>query len=201
MKKITQIEKQSKRDRCNIYLDGVYGFSLARRTLEDSGLQENENLTETKIQELKEKDQESKAFDRSLLILSYRANSSGEMRRKLTKNFEKPIIDKVIVKLEKLGLLNDEEFAKNFAENSKKGKRLVRLELLKKGIKKEIAEEVVQEKDQEKELENALKLADKILKRYPKEDVQTKKKKIYENLSRRGFSYDIFKKVVIEMNI
>ncbi len=199
--KITKIEKQSKRDRCNIYLDGVYRFSLARRTLEDSGLQENEKLSEKQIQELKEKDPESKAFDRSLLILSYRANSSGEMRQKLSKNFEKPIIDKVICRLEKSGLLNDKEFAQHFAEDSKKGKRLVRLELQKKGIDKETIEQVIQEKDDAIELENAKKAAEKVLKKYEKEDSQTKKQKLYENLSRRGFSYDIFKKVVIEMNI
>ncbi len=195
-RRITKIEKQVKRDRFNVYLDGVYEFSLACKVLDKQGLEEDQELTEEQIDGLKQIDQEYKAYNRAILILSYRANTEKELKTKLSKHFEPKAIDKVIEKLKDQGLLNDPEMAERYVENSKKGKRLVKLELLKKGIDKEVIENAIQEKNNEIELENARKAAEKVLKKYEKSDLQTKRQKLYENLIRKGFSYDTFKQII-----
>jgi len=200
-KRITKIEKQAKRDRYNIYLDGIYGFSLSEKVLFDSGLAKNQKLSEKEIDELQDDDRENKAYNRALLILSYRANTEDELKKKLLKNFEEKEIEQVIPKLRQQGFLNDADFAERYAEQSKKGKNLVRLELIKKGINKETIERAVASKDEEKELENAIKIAEKVFKKYQKEPPKVQKQKLYENLTRKGFSYDTFKQVVASLEI
>jgi len=199
--KITKIEKQTKRDRYNIYLDGVYIFSLSSRVLADCGLEKNQILTDKQIEELKSMDELGKAYTRATLILSYRANTEGELRTKLLKNFDKIAVEKAISKLMEQGFINDADFAERYVEQSKKGKRLVKMELLKKDVDKKIIEKVVNQKDEEVEFENARKLAEKVFIKYQKEPKQIIKQKIYERLTRRGFSYDIFKQVVSEMDV
>jgi len=194
--KVTRIEKQAKRDRYNVYLDGVYVFSLSEKVLFDSGLSKGQELSQKEIDELKNDDQENKVYNRALLILSYRANTESEIKQKLLKNFEEKEIEKVIPKLQKQGFINDEDFAERYVEQSKKGKKLVRLELMKKGIAKEIIERTINSKDEQVELENARKIAEKIFKKYAKEDPKAQKQKTYEALTRKGFSYDIFKQVI-----
>ncbi|MEK7447454.1 MAG: RecX family transcriptional regulator [Patescibacteria group bacterium] len=200
-KKITKIEKQTKRDRYNIYLNGVYSFSLSSHVLVDCGLEENHSLTDRQIEEIKNADETGKAYNRAILILSYRANTESELKRKLTKNFDEATVEKVAIKLKGQGLINDTDFAERYIKQSKKGKRLVSLELMKKGVDKETISFLMQDKDEEIELENALKTAERTLKKYEKSDIHTQKTKIYESLTRKGFSYDIFKQVVKRLEI
>lgn len=199
--KVTKIEKQAKRDRFNIYLDGVYRFSLACRVTDEKSLEEGQTLSEKEIEILKEVDREYRAYNRAILILSYRANTATELRRKLLKNFEEQAVMKVVAKLHDKGLLDDADFAQRYAEQSKKGKRLVRLELMKKGIDKELIESALGGKDEKAELENAIRLAEKVLKKYEKEDLNIRKQKLYENLTRKGFSYDVYKEIIKEFDI
>ena len=201
MHKITKIEKQTKRDRYNIYLGGVYGFSVSSRILVDYSLGENQGLTDKQIEEIKNADEESKAYNRAILILSYRANTEGEIKTKLSKNFSETVVEKVILKLKEQRLINDADFAERYIEQSKKGKKLVGLELLKKGVDKETINSLMLDKDETQELENALKHAERVIKKYEKSDIQTQKTKLYENLTRKGFSYDIFKQVVRDLGI
>ncbi len=199
--KVTKIEKQAKRDRFNIYLDGVYRLSLACRVTDEKSLEEGQTLSEKEIEILKEVDQEYRAYNRAILILSYRANTATELRRKLLKNFEEQAVAKVIAKLHDQGLLDDADFAQRYAEQSKKGKRLVGIELMKKGIDKELIESALGGKDEKAELENAIRLAEKVLKKYEKEDLNIRKQKLYENLTRKGFSYDVYKEIIKEFDI
>ncbi|MDO8507121.1 MAG: RecX family transcriptional regulator [bacterium] len=197
--KITKIEKQAKRDRYNIYLDGVYGFSVASRVLMDCSLKEYQSLTDKQIEEIKNSDAEYKAYNRAILILSYRANTETELRKKLLKNFDEQNINKVIVKLKNQGFINDADFAERYIAQSKKGKRMTSLELLKKGVDKETINSLISEREDETEFKNALNTAEKVIKKHGDKDLQFKKQKLYENLVRRGFAYDVIKLVIKEI--
>lgn len=199
--KISKIEKQTKRDRYNIYLAGVYSFSVSSRVLADYSLGENQDLSTKQIEEIKNADEEGKVYNRAALILSYRANTEDELKKKLIKNFDEESVVKVISKLKNQGFLNDIDFAQRYTEQSKKGKRLVKMELLKKGVDKELIEDVINEKDDDVEIENARKLAKKVFEKYQKEPAQIIKQKIYERLTRRGFSYDIFKEIIKDLDL
>ncbi len=193
---VTKIEKQTKRDRYNIYLDGVYSFSLAAKVLDDVFIKKGDQLTNHDIEAAKQADIFSKAFDNALNILSYRSHSQKEISDKLSKKYETPVIDKVIEKLKATNLINDNDFTERYIEQSKKGKKLVKLDLLKRGVDKDLIEKYLENKDEDLELENARKISEQVLKKYEKKDKIIKKKKLYETLTRKGFSYDIYKQII-----
>ncbi|RJO61538.1 hypothetical protein C4544_02275 [candidate division WS5 bacterium] len=197
--KITKIEKQAKRDRYNIYLDGIYGFSVSKWVLASYNLSENQELSGKEIEEVKKSDIENKAYNRATLILSYRANTEQELKKKLRKNFDEAVVDRAIQKLKKQGFLNDNEFAERYVENSKKGKKMVKIELFKKGLNKELIERAINTRNDKQELKNAQKLTEKTLKKYINESEIVKRKKLYEALTRRGFSYDIYKEIIKDL--
>src|SRR5437016_3045700 len=90
-------------------------------------------------------------IDKALKLLSYRPRSKSEIVNKLkpisVKNgISEKIFDQTISDLEKRNLINDEEFAQWWvdqrAEFRHKGKRLLKIELLQKGIENGIIEKV-----------------------------------------------------------
>ena len=100
------------------------------------------------------------------------------------------IVELVIKKLKQINLLNDLEFAKAWvdARSKKKGMRVIKGELFKKGISKEIIDEVT---DIELNQENTAKrLLERRLSRIHS------RKQAYEFLLRRGFEYELVKVVV-----
>lgn len=198
MCQVTKIEKQTKRDRYNIYLDGFYSLSLAAKVLNDTFIKKGDKLTSRDIEKAKQADIFSKAFDNALNILSYRSHTQKEISAKLSKKFDLQIVNKVIQKLKTINLINDKNFTERYVEQSKKGKKLIKLELLKKGVDKDLIEKHLENKDEELELKNASKIADRVLKKYEKSEKIIQKKKLYEALIRKGFSYDTYKKIILE---
>ncbi len=98
-------------------------------------------------------------------------------------------------------MLNDLEFARSWVESrkKKKGKRLIKQELIQKGINKEIIEEILNNSnhlnrvDEQKVAENLIEKKMKIWKNLSSLEF---KKKAYDFLMRRGFDWEIVKCVV-----
>lgn len=147
-----------------------------------------------------------KFYDKALRFLSYRPRSEKEVRENLKKKkASDSIIDLIIKKLQEQKFLNDREFTRWWIEQrtlvKPTGKRLIKIELIKKGIDKELIDEMfygVQGLVQN-ELEMARKLVQRKINKYKGLDRQ----KIYQRLggflSRRGFDYDTIKKAIDEM--
>lgn len=164
--------------------------------MNDSYFKKDDILSEKDIEKVKDADENNKAFERALHILSYRAHSEKELTDKLYKKFENQVVDEVIEKLKTIGFINDADFTERYVEQSKKGEKLVRFELLKKGIDKDLVEKIISSRNHGVELDNARKIAEKVLKKYSLKPEQIKKQKLYENLTRKGFSYDIYKEII-----
>ncbi len=146
-----------------------------------------------------------KFYDKALRFLSYRPRSEKEVRENLQKKkASDSIIQLVIKKLKEQKFLNDDEFTKWWIEQrtlvKPSGKRLIKIELKKKGIDKELIDEIFDgfENIVHDELEMARKLVERKINKYKGLDRQ----KIYQRLggflSRRGFDYDTIKKAIDE---
>ena len=143
--------------------------------------------------------------ERSLYILSVRANTEKQLRDKLKKNekYTEDIIDKTIEFLKKHHYIDDSEFAKRFLELNKNNYsyKIIKNKLFLKGISRDILDKVIDEKDEETEERTCKKL---LLKKYPlyyeeREKMDNKEKqKVLMYLFRKGFSYDIVKKIMKE---
>lgn len=189
------VQKRNKK-RVNVFLDGEFAFGLA--LIEAAKLHKGQRLTDEDIDHLKALDEIEVAHERALNFLSYRPRSIEEVQRNLRdKQIGETAIEAVVDRLERAGLLNDEEFARFWVENreqfSPRGERALRYELRQKGISDSITNMVLGDLDQE---DAAYRAAKARARRYAKADKAVFRKRLGDYLARRGFSYDDIRDVV-----
>ena len=190
-REITALKAQKKNpNRINIYLDGEYGFGLAR--IVAGWLKIGQILSEENIEQLKQQDTFEVAYQKGLRFLSYRPRSESEMQRKLNEQgFEAAAINTAIQRFIENGSLGDERFARDWVENRSafrpRSKRMLAMELRQKGI----AEEEIQKALAATEDENSLAYhtAVSYARRLAGVDWETFRKRLGGFLARRGFSY------------
>lgn len=141
-------------------------------------------------------DETGKAMDKAMRLLSSRAHSRRELERKLyQRGFSSGTILFVVAECERLGFLNDEDFASNFAEELRTkgyGAGKVRNALALKGVERGIIEETSAATDRDEEYSRAQLALGKKLKTLKNEkDLRKRKEKAYRFLLSRGFSGDI----------
>lgn len=141
-------------------------------------------------------------FDKTLRFLSFRPRSEQEIKEYLLrKSCSLELIEEIIAKLKHLNFINNEEFARSWIQSRTgfrpEGRALILMELRKKGISKEIIDKVFpEERPVSQENMLAEKLALKKLERIKSLPYLEQKKKLYNALSQRGFSFDIVSKTV-----
>lgn len=137
--KISSIKQQIKdQTRVSVFLDGKYSFSLTLDQLLSEKLKKDDELDEQRIDELKKLSDEGKLRARALEWLMGRPHSTREFRDYLyRKKASKEHAEALIEEFESKKYLNDEYFAKWFAEGrlrKNKSTRAIRSELMSKGI-------------------------------------------------------------------
>jgi regulatory protein len=214
MGKMTNIIPQKKDPkRVNIFVDGEFAFGISVETKFVKKIKIGQELSEKRVNELIWSDQVERLLNKSLKFLSFRPRTEKEVREYLLrkgklKDIEnsdvegeqyKKSVEKVIDKLKKLKQINDREFAEWLLEQRSKfrqrGNRLIKIELLQKGVDKKIIEELPF-KDKTGEEELAMKAASKKYPSYKKLNQKDSKIKMSQYLARRGFSWDVIKKTV-----
>jgi regulatory protein len=202
MPTITKIESQRKRPgRVNIYIDDDFAFGMSDKLLVDLDVFKGKELTDAEIEKIKGSESISKCLDKAYRFLSYRPRSEKEMRDKLLEKFEPEVVDKAIRKLKEYKFIDDNEFARMWVSQrgTSRSARALGFELKRKGLSKEAIEKAVGTMDKDTEFENALAL----VKTKPKYQGLTRNdayQKIGGFLARRGYNYEIIKKVIDELS-
>lgn len=197
MKKITAIEAQKKNsNRVNVYLDGEFAFGLERITA--AWLRVGQELDEKKIERLQAEDARERALRQALLFLGYRARSESEIRRNLRKHeFAEAVIEETLERLRRDGLANDEQFARAWVENRSvfrpRSRRLMALELRRKGLDDAAAKSALEAVDDEA---LACEAARKRAARLKGLEWSEFRIKLSGFLARRGFSYSVIASAV-----
>lgn len=157
---------------------------------------------------LREELDRGNAYRSAIRILSKRAKSSGELRRKLREyRYETDAIEWSIDRLTELGVLNDEEYARMVVRSqlSRKpaGRRLLSGKLREKGIESQIIELVLDEMLEDRDtIADARKLAQQAARSISdRHDREVRKRRITARLARRGFDFDVIKRVVGELDL
>ena len=195
---ITGLKVQKRNhQRLSVYLDDEYAFGLSR--IVAAWLHVGQELSEEKIAELLADDALEAAYQKAMKFIGYRVRTSSEVERHLRKKgIEPQVISSVKERLEANGLLNDENFAKNWIENRNefrpRSHRLLASELRNKGVNSEIIQDVIESTTPEDEL--AYLAAKKRIRRYEHLEWQDFQRKLGSFLVRRGFSYSTIKPVV-----
>lgn len=141
---------------------------------------------------------EATTYERALSLLEHRARSVAELRRKLIeKGAPRSEIEDVIVRLLDQKLLDDSDFARQFARSRITGSGVSRFrvlqELRRKGVGNDIAERALEELQVDEGVDASTsiqRVADKKWKALARLDDLTRRRRLYAFLARRGFSPD-----------
>ena len=188
---ITAIEKQRRRQRANIYLDGRYAFSLSLALVAQAGLHEGDALSPQQVDSLRQADVRHQAQEAALRLLAYRPRSEAEMRQRLARrDLPEEVVQETIARLREQGLLSDAAFARFWVEtrdqNSPRGRRLLWQELSVKGIEREVARQAIAAVAEE---DAALRAAQKKARHLQGQDYPLFRRRLGDFLLRRGFPY------------
>jgi regulatory protein len=129
---------------------------------------------------------------RALTFLGYRARSEKEVRDRLRRyGYGEETVGSVVVRLEELGYLDDEDFARLVAREKARryGPRRVSAQLRKSGVDADLAREVVEEQFAgTREVEEARSAA---ARRYNRVGSNAEARRVYGFLVRRGYSAEV----------
>lgn len=141
--------------------------------------------------------------DYVLYLLKRRLYSEVELRDRLKRRgVPAPEIDDLISELSRVGLVNDERFARLFVQEKTSlnpmGRQRLFFELIRRGIAKELAKETVDEVDEEELLE-ALRERVKARAKRLTGDESKKKEQLLRYLAGRGVGYGRAKELIDEV--
>ncbi len=191
---VTALEPQKRRGgrRVNVFLDGRYAFSVSAEAAQE--LRVGQALGQESTAHVLEQDQLQVALDAALGFLGYRPRSAQEVRRWLTREEVPPtIVERVLERLRRWDLVNDEGFARYWVEQRQtfrpRGARLLKAELRQRGVSAELAAAVVGETDASAD-DDAYRAAAKKARQLAALDERTFRHRLAQFLGRRGFEWD-----------
>jgi len=149
---ITGIEER-KKSLTALYIDGEYAVSVDTMTFLSTGKKVGSEITDEELYELIETSKYNRAKEKALYLIEYRSRTKRELYDKLIVLFGESATKRAIERLEELGLIDDEKYAREYAEVllDKKGfsRQRAEFELMKKGIDKDVIEEILDELEPE----------------------------------------------------
>ncbi|MFZ6026331.1 MAG: regulatory protein RecX [Chloroflexota bacterium] len=190
--------KQQKRNpqRINVYVDGEYRCALYRITA--AWLRIGQEVTETQLAALLEKDGREAAYQQAYRLLERRERTVAEIERRLReRGFSDEIITDLLARLQESGVVNDNRFARNFVEARAtfrpRSRRALRVELRQRGLQEAQIAEALADVD---EGAMAYQVALKQGRRLQALAWQEFRQKLGAFLARRGFNYEVIAPVV-----
>ena len=194
MPEITGVRER--RGRARIYVDGEFWAEIDAGVEAERGLREGVPLTFEELDDARVAGERALAMTRALNFLGYRARSEKEVRDRLRRyGHGEETVEGVVVRLEELGYLDDEDFARLAVREKARryGPRRVSAELRRTGVDAELARGVVEEEFSE--IEEARSTA---ARRYNRGGSDAEARRVYGFLVRRGYSAEVCAEVARE---
>ena len=182
--------------------EGEFLFSVDGETLHHHHIREGCALDGAALASLREDSDARRAKDKALRLLSVRSHASQELYEKLCRDFDAPTAAAAVAEMDRLGLLDDESFARSYAQrlaSQNKSARQIIEKLVARGIGRDLAESVTGE------------LADEcagaclalVRRSYRSRLAADGREKVLAALARRGFPYgeakDAVERVLTEL--
>ena len=191
---------RERRGRARVFLDGEFWTELDASVVTERGVREGAEFSREELAEVRLAGERPLAMNRALNVLGYRARSRGELRERLARaGYATETVEAVVCRLEELGYLDDEEFARNLvrSEARKYGPRRIYGDLRRAGVDEEVAQETVEEEFAERsEHEAARAAAGRRYNTVQGSDAQARR--VYGFLVRRGYSASVCAEVARE---
>ena len=193
--KITAVEPRRKQ-MCALFIDGEYVMNLDAQTLIENRFDVGREIDDDELKDIIDKSSERRAKEKALWLISYRSHSKKELFDKLKRSFDEDSAQEAVDRMEELGLINDEEFAKLYARKLVNGKKMsvkaAEFELYRKGIDKITAEQVLGELEYDPQTQ----IIEFITKKYKNIDDAKIKRRAVAALQRKGYSWEEIRQAI-----
>lgn len=179
-----------------VYIDGEFAMKLDTQTLLENRFDVGRDIDDEKLHEIIALSNERRAKEKALWLISYRDHSKKELADKIRRTCDEDSAQKAVERLEELGLVNDESFARRYAEqlifSKHMSKRGASYELSRKGIDKELAQEILDniEVDEDEEIRAVLE------KKYRNLDDEKIRRRAVSALQRLGYGWDSIRRAM-----
>ena len=179
-----------------VYIDGEYALSLDTQTLLEHRIDIGREFDDEELHDLIESSNERRAKEKALWLISYRSHSKKELRDKISRTCDRQSAEKAVERMEKLGLVNDRDYAERCAQTliftKHMSKRGAAMELRRKGIESEIINEVLDdiEVDEREQIQAVIE------RKYPKIDDEKIRRRAVAALQRLGYGWEDIKAVI-----
>jgi regulatory protein len=203
---ITKIAPQKKNSRRYSLMSGdEFIIGVADETLLEFNIHPGMHISEEMLTQVKEKENIVAVKEQAWRYLARREHSTKELRDKLLrKNLHLGIIKDIIEDLTEKDYLNDARFARqlmaeeiNFKKN---GPRLIKGNLLKKGIESGFIDELLADfYSEENQTDNCQYLARKKLKSLARMEPGKQKKSLADYLNRKGYTWEVISHILSEL--
>lgn len=134
-----------------VYIDGELAVKLDTVVLAENGIRVGCRLDDEQLRELIEKSEYKRAKEKALWLLSGKDYSRKQLEFKLRRESSEDTAEEVCGRMEELGLINDENYARRLAHDliylKKMSPRGARFKLMEKGISRELCDEILDEFD------------------------------------------------------
>lgn len=200
------------RDRLEVWLDGEHRATLALEVVHAAGLRVDGDLDPAELAVLEQRDEAWRARQAGLTLLSHRARTAAELKRRLIrKGFAAPIAEACVRTLIADGWLRDDAFAESFVRERVRSRpratrRLVQ-ELGARGVDAALAARTVQAVFDDQALSEDV-LARRTAREWwrrnvggraipaPRSDAGRRlRRRLWGHLARRGFDADVIRAV------
>lgn len=195
---ITAIEPR-KKGLSALYIDGEPAFRLDTEVLLAHRFDVGREITDEELHACVTDSDQKRCKDKALWLISFRDHSKKELTDKLRRDYGAESCEKAVQRLEELGLINDERFARRYAADLINLKHLsergVRQKLREKGIDRDLIDEVLGELviDEEEQIRTI------VDKKYARSLSDEKgRRRAVNALMRMGFGYQGIRSVLAE---
>lgn len=191
--RITALERKARGRNYAVHIDGELVLTLSPDVCVQFGLRTGDEIPEERLAAVREAEALDAAMKAALRLLSYRPRSERELRDRLTQKAITPEIrDATIARLRANGLIDDDGYARAFAESrslsSPRSRRLIAAELRAKGIRRAVADASTADLD---DGDAAYRAASRRARTLADRPYAEFRRRLGDFLLRRGFGYEL----------
>ena len=194
--------------RFDVEVDGKWFATVSLDIIDRLRLRLGAQLDASVAAEVRHEAQALRTYDRALNMLAFRARTAAELRRQLLQKGEpEPFVTAALDRLVSRGLLDDREYARQYARSKILGsgfsRRRATHELLKRGVGRDAAEPAIEEALHDHEVDEGAvieRAARKRLRTLESADPATRRRRLSSFLARRGFDSDDIRAVICRLD-
>ncbi|OGO50870.1 MAG: hypothetical protein A2148_07910 [Chloroflexi bacterium RBG_16_68_14] len=195
---VTAVERQQRRRRGNVFVDGRFALALGMELAAEHDLRPGRTLSPEELSALAEAEARRNALESALRLLSYRPRSERELGDRLArKGFGREVIAGTLSRLRELGYLDDAAFARFWTETRQafrpRSRWLLAGELRRRGVSQEAAEGATAAISDE---QAAYQAAARRLRALRGLEYQQFRERLGRFLTSRGFSYAVARRTI-----